>query len=42
MEGVSLIYSLNDAKAKDRHVTQYFEMFGNAPSIMTAGSRERS
>jgi arylsulfatase len=29
MEGVSLIYSLNDAKAKDRHVTQYFEMFGN-------------
>ena len=29
MEGVSMIYSLNDAQAKDRHVTQYFEMFGN-------------
>ena len=29
MDGVSMIYSFNDAKAKDRHVTQYFEMFGN-------------
>jgi hypothetical protein len=29
MEGVSLAYTFDDAKAKDRHVTQYFEMFGN-------------
>jgi arylsulfatase A-like enzyme len=28
-EGVSLIYSFNDADATDRHTTQYFEMFGN-------------
>jgi len=28
-EGVSLIYSFDDATAKDRHTTQYFEMFGN-------------
>ena len=28
-EGVSLIYSFDDAKAEDRHTTQYFEMFGN-------------
>jgi arylsulfatase len=28
-EGVSLVYSLNDAKAKDRHITQYFEILGN-------------
>ena len=29
MDGVSMAYSFNDAKAKDKHVTQYFEMFGN-------------
>ncbi|MDP1664668.1 MAG: arylsulfatase [Methylobacter sp.] len=29
MDGVSMAYSFNDAKAKDRHTTQYFEMFGN-------------
>jgi arylsulfatase A-like enzyme len=29
IEGVSMLYTLNDAKAKDRHLTQYFEMFGN-------------
>ncbi|MEK6238189.1 MAG: arylsulfatase, partial [Planctomycetales bacterium] len=29
IEGVSLLYAFNDAKAKDRHVTQYFEIFGN-------------
>lgn len=29
IEGVSMIYSFNDAKAKDRHKTQYFEIFGN-------------
>jgi arylsulfatase len=28
-EGVSMIYSFDDSKAKDRHTTQYFEMFGN-------------
>jgi arylsulfatase len=28
-EGVSLIYSLDVPGAKDRHTTQYFEMFGN-------------
>jgi arylsulfatase A-like enzyme len=29
IEGVSMLYAFGDAKAKDRHVTQYFEMFGN-------------
>ncbi len=29
IEGVSLVYSLNDADAPERHVLQYFEMFGN-------------
>lgn len=29
IEGVSMVYSFNDAKAKDRHKTQYFEIFGN-------------
>ena len=29
MEGVSLIYSFDDAKAKERHTTQYFEITGN-------------
>ena len=29
IEGVSLLYTFNDAKAKERHTTQYFEMFGN-------------
>ena len=29
IEGVSMLYSFNDAKAPDRHETQYFEMFGN-------------
>lgn len=28
-EGVSLVYSFNDATAADRHTTQYFEMLGN-------------
>jgi arylsulfatase len=28
-EGVSLAYTLNDSKAKDRHLTQYFEIMGN-------------
>jgi len=29
MDGVSMLYTFADAKATDRHVTQYFEMFGN-------------
>jgi len=29
IEGVSLLYSLNDSQAKGRHQTQYFEIFGN-------------
>jgi len=28
-EGVSLMYTFHDAKAKDRHLTQYFEIGGN-------------
>jgi arylsulfatase len=29
MDGVSMVYSFDDARAKDRRTTQYFEMFGN-------------
>ncbi len=29
IEGTSLFYTFVDAKAPDRHTTQYFEMFGN-------------
>jgi arylsulfatase len=29
IEGTSLVYSFDDAKAKDRHATQYFEISGN-------------
>ncbi len=29
IEGVSMAYSFNDAKAAERHETQYFEIFGN-------------
>lgn len=29
IEGTSLLYTFNDAKAMERHTTQYFEMFGN-------------
>ncbi|MBI3407227.1 MAG: arylsulfatase [Planctomycetes bacterium] len=29
IEGVSILYSFDDKKAKDRRTTQYFEMFGN-------------
>jgi len=29
LEGVSMRYSFDDAKAAERHETQYFEMFGN-------------
>ena len=29
MDGVSLAYSFDDAKAAERHATQYFEIFGN-------------
>jgi arylsulfatase len=29
IEGVSLVYSFDDGQAKDRHLTQYFEIFCN-------------
>jgi len=29
IEGVSMLYAFDDAKAMERHTTQYFEMFGN-------------
>jgi arylsulfatase len=29
LEGVSMVYSFGDARAKDRHTTQYFEIVGN-------------
>ncbi len=29
MDGVSMLYSADDARAADRRTTQYFEMFGN-------------
>lgn len=29
IEGVSMLYTFNDAMAGDRHLTQYFEIFGN-------------
>lgn len=29
IQGVSMLYALNDAKAADRHKTQYFEIAGN-------------
>jgi arylsulfatase len=29
IEGTSMLYTFNNAKAADRHTTQYFEMFGN-------------
>jgi arylsulfatase len=29
IEGTSLVYSFNDAGAKEKHTTQYFEIFGN-------------
>ena len=29
IEGVSMLYAFNDARAAERHETQYFEMFGN-------------
>jgi arylsulfatase len=29
MDGISMAYTFEDANAKERHTTQYFEMFGN-------------
>ncbi len=29
MDGISMVYSFNDAAAKERHTTQYFEIIGN-------------
>jgi arylsulfatase len=39
IEGVSMLYSFNDAKAAERHETQYFEMFGNRGITTKAGRR---
>ena len=33
MEGVSMLYSFNDAQAKDRHTTQYFEILSQPGHI---------
>ena len=41
IEGVSLVYTFDDAKARSRHTTQYFEIFGNRASITTVGWPER-
>jgi arylsulfatase A-like enzyme len=32
-EGTSMLYAFNDAKAADRHETQYFEMFCNRGKV---------
>ena len=37
IEGVSMAYTFDDAKAPSTRRTQYFEMFGNAASITMAG-----
>jgi arylsulfatase A-like enzyme len=29
MQGTSMLYSFDEASADERHLTQYFEMFGN-------------
>jgi arylsulfatase A-like enzyme len=29
LQGASMVYTFDDPKAKDRHTTQYFEIFGN-------------
>jgi arylsulfatase len=29
IQGVSMLYAFNDAKAPERHLTQYFEIYGN-------------
>lgn len=29
MDGISMVYSFNDGNTKEKHTTQYFEMFGN-------------
>ena len=29
MDGTSMVYTFDDANARERHTTQYFEMFGN-------------
>ena len=37
IEGVSMLYTFDDAKAKSTHKTQYFEIFGNRGIYTTAG-----
>jgi len=41
-EGFSMLYSFDDAKAPERHETQYFEMIGNRASITRAGPRHQA
>jgi len=38
IEGVSMVYTFDNAKAPERHKTQYFEMFGNRAIYHDAGS----
>jgi arylsulfatase len=45
IEGVSMLYSFNDANAAERRTTQYFEMFGNRgiyPDGWTAVTRHKT
>ena len=39
IEGVSMLYAFNDAKAAERRETQYFEMAATAEFITKAGPR---
>jgi len=39
IEGVSMLYSFDDAQAAERHETQYFEMSATAASTTGAGLR---
>jgi arylsulfatase A-like enzyme len=38
LEGVSLVPTFSDAKAPEKHTTQYFEMMGTDRSTTTAGA----
>ena len=40
IEGVSMLYAFNDAKAAERHETQYFEMFCNRGIYHKGGPRD--
>jgi arylsulfatase A-like enzyme len=41
IQGTSMVYTFDDAKAKDKYTTQYFEIFGNR-GIYHDGWLERS